>query len=155
MLVYMRLLFFSILSLSIFSIPLPLKEKITKYKHFNNIYFKNYTNITNSTTNRTPTNISNSNFTSISNITYVKILFAYGDLYEYKMNQSLHLVMNTSVNPLEITNLTFLELNKSKLYKPRTRCFYENNVTYRNVTDVNCILDLNDMKKGDYLISYF
>jgi len=151
----MRLLFFSILSLSIFSIPLPLKEKITKYKHFNNINFKNYTNMTNSTTNRTPTNISNSNLTNITNITYVKILFTYGDLYEYKMNQSLHLVMNTSVNPLEITNLTFLEMNKSKLYKPRTRCFYESNVTYRNVTDVNCILDLNDMKNGDYLISYF
>ena len=158
MFVYMRLLFFSILSLSILSIPLPLKNKIVKYKHFNNIYFKNYsnsTNITNSTTNRTLTDISNSNLTNITNTTYVKILYAYGNLYEYKMNQSLHLVINTSVNPFEITNLTFLELNKSRLYKPRTRCFYESNVTYRNVTDVNCILDLDDMKKGNYLISYF
>ena len=152
MIVYMRLLFFSVLSLSIFSIPLPLKEKITKYKHFNNFYFKNYTNITNSTTISTPTNISNSNY--IINANYVKILCTYGDLYEYKMNQSLHLIMNTSVNPLEVTNLTFLELNKSSLYKPRTRCFYEND-KYRTVIDVNCILDLNDMKNGDYLISYF
>ena len=158
MFIYMRLLIFCIISLSIFSFPLSLKDKIRKYKNFNNIYLKNYpnsTNITNSTTNRTTMNISNLNLTNITNTTYVKILFAYGDLYEYKMNQSLHLVMNTSVNPLEITNLTFIELNKSTLYKPRTRCFYESNVTYRNVTDVNCILDLNDMKKGNYLISYF
>ena len=158
MFLYMRLLIFSIISLSIFSFPLSLKDKIAKYKHFNNIYFKNYANsrnITNSTTNRTTTNISYLNLTNITNTTYVKILFAYGDLYEYKMNQSLHLVMNTSVNPLEITNLTFIELNKSALYKPRTRCVYESNVTYRNVTDVYCILDLDDVKNGNYLINYF
>ena len=158
MFIYMRLLIFCIISLSIFSFPLSLKDKIRKYKNFNNIYLKNYpnsTNITNSTTNRTTMNISNLNLTNITNTTYVKILFAYGDLYEYKMNQSLHLVMNTSVNPLEITNLTFIELNKSALYKSRTRCFYESNVTYRNVTNVNCILDLDNMKNGNYLISYF
>lgn len=100
--------------------------------------------------------LSNNNNISYNFDTAVKILHAYGDLYEYTNNQSLHLLFNTPINPKYLNNITISTRNNSKFYYYIEKgCFYENNYSNGNVTNIVCILDLSIIPKGDYLINYF
>ena len=93
----------------------------TKINSFNNNISdntKNYSN--NNTNNNYIKEIKNDTNPTTDNITNIKILYSYGDLYEYKKNQTLHLYVNIPINPRLLTNITFITRNKSKLYHPKT-----------------------------------
>ena len=129
------------------------KTKINSFNNNINDYTKNYSN--NNTNNNYNKEIKNDKNPTTDNITNIKILYSYGDLYEYKKNQTLHLYVNIPINPRLLTNITFITRNKSKLYHPKTECFYINNFSYDKVTSLDCILDLSYIGKGDYFIYYF
>ena len=98
----------------------------------------------------------NDNAISNDSETAIKILHAYGDLYEYKKNQTLHLLFNTPINPKYLKNITISTRNSSKYYYYiENGCFYENNYSNGSAENIVCVLDLSTIPKGDYLISYY
>lgn len=100
--------------------------------------------------------LSNNNAPLTKSEAAIKIFQVYGDLYEYKNNQSLHLLFNTPINPKYLNNITISTRNNSNFYYYIDRgCFYENNYSNGNVTNIVCTLDLSNIPKGDYLINYF
>ena len=130
-----RLIIFSLLVISVLSMPLKFQWL------FSDILDKD---------------LPNDNAISSNSETAIKILHAYGDLYEYKFNQTLHLLFNTPINPKYLHNITISTRNNSKYYYYIEKaCFYENNYSNGNATNIACALDLSTIPKGDYLISYY
>ena len=120
----------------------------TKYDNQtrNNSKYDNNTNYNNNTDNKNNTDNTTTN---------VKILYSYGDLYEYKREQILHLYVNVPIIPYLLTNITFITRNRSRLYRPQTNCSYEKYYEYGKVSSFKCYIDLSYMSKGDYFINYF
>ena len=130
-----RLIIFSLLSISILSMPLRFDWILSDISDID---------------------FSDNNEPSINSEFAIKILQAYGDLYEYKNNQSLHLLFNIPINPKYLKNITISTRNNSKFYYYIEKgCFYENNFSNGNVTNIVCVLDLSTIPKGDYLINYY
>ena len=122
----------------------------------NNTNYSNYTNYTNYSNRTNYTDYTNNTYYfNTTNYTNISILYAYGELYEYKRNQTLHLVVNTPINPTELYNITLINRNRTKFYMTQTICFHDNNFAYGNVTSLQCILNLEFLGKGDYFIDYF
>jgi len=94
----------------------------------------------------------NSSNDSLSNL---KIVYVYGDLHEHDRNATLHLLVNTPIYPRKLSNISIVTRDFLKMYVLDTYCFYENNSFYEEVTNVECILDLNQIQKGDYFITSF
>ena len=94
----------------------------------------------------------NSSNDTLSNL---KIIYVYGDLYEHDRNATLHLLVNNPINPLILSNISIITRDFFKMYALNTHCFYENNSFYEEVTNIKCILDLNEIQKGDYFINSF
>ena len=95
---------------------------------------------------------------SVTNITNIKILNAYGFIYEFKNNQKLHLIVNGTINSSEINNITLVSKNDSKVYKPETNCFPRDDYydyLKDNKTYFYCTLDLTCIKRGNYSIEYY
>jgi hypothetical protein len=91
-------------------------------------------------------------------ITNVKILNAYGFIYEFKNNQKLHLIAKDTINSSEINNITLSSKNDSKIYKPKTICHPKDDYfdyLNENKTYFYCILDLTNIKRGNYSLEYF
>lgn len=177
-----KLLIFSLLVISILNMPLPTNYFIARAKKsrnsFSKSYFYNgYINSTNNNTNnytnnntkydnQTRNNSKYDNNTDYNNktepknntdntTTNVKILYSYGDLYEYKREQILHLYVNVPIIPYLLTNITFITRNRSRLYRPQMNCSYEKYYEYGKVSSLKCYIDLSYMSKGDYFIHYF
>ena len=90
-----------------------------------------------------------------TNITNIKILNAYGFIYEFKNNQKLYLIADGTINSSEINNITLVSKDDSKIYKPNTICQPKDNYLNENKTYFYCILDLTNIKRGNYSIEYF
>ena len=189
-----KLLVFSLVTISVFSMPLPINYFIARAKlgknlspkhykyngYINSIY--NYTsNYTNNYTKNDTNNYTNNNTkydnqtrnksrydndTNYNNHTEnknntdnttsnVKILYSYGDLYEYKAEQTLHLYVNVPINPKLLTNITFITRNRTRLYRTKTDCQYEKLNEYGKVMNFKCLIDLSYISKGDYFLFYF
>jgi hypothetical protein len=129
-------------------------------------YTNNYTNNDTRYDNQTRNNSKYDNNTDYNNktepknntdntTTNVKILYSYGDLYEYKREQILHLYVNVPIIPYLLTNITFITRNRSRLYRPQMNCSYEKYYEYGKVSSLKCYIDLSYMSKGDYFIHYF
>ena len=92
------------------------------------------------------------------NFTNIKILNAYGFIYEFKPNQKLHYIVQGTINSSEINSIALFSKEDSKIYRPEINClprddyydYLKDNKTY-----FCCILNLTYMKRGNYSIEYF
>ncbi len=123
-----QFLFFSLLSISFLIMPLNTKKFLYKEKTYNS---------------------------SNEEISNLKIIYVYGDLHEHDRNATLHLLVNTPIYPWMLSNISIVTRNFLKMYILDSYCFYENNSSYEEVTNFQCILDLNGIQKGDYFINSF
>lgn len=147
---FIKLIIFSLLTLSVFNNSLPLRYLIQKS------FIRNISANIKNNSNYTNTTINFNNSSNTTNITRVKIVHVFGDLYEKEKNQTLHLYVNVSINPYSLKNITLKERNNPKIiFRPETYCHYENNYAFGNVTSLTCDLNLTYVPKGNYSIYYF
>ena len=121
-------LFFSLLSISFLITPLNTKKFLYKEKSY---------------------------ISPNEEVSNLKIIYVNGDLHEHDRNATLHLLVNTPIYPRILSNISIVTKNFLKMYILDSYCFYENNSSYEEVTNIECILDLNGIQKGDYFINSF